>query len=184
MNNHRQFFLPFRCNFFLHLPQAAEKACSPKRRARVPPIRIAGCQGSNPTKRNKKDHPKGRSFCLVRVEGFEPPASCSQSRRATSCAIPGYVFHLNKRYSNILHMINARGIRRKSQQICWPNTFIISAPIAIVNRKCNCNTQICVLTKNKCAYSWRIPSWNHRCRVLYYRHKEHIICQMYSKYFS
>ena len=30
-----------------------------------------------------------RSF-LVRVEGLEPPASCSQSRRATNCATPGY----------------------------------------------------------------------------------------------
>ena len=27
---------------------------------------------------------------MVRVEGFEPPASCSQSRRATNCATPGY----------------------------------------------------------------------------------------------
>ena len=24
------------------------------------------------------------------MEGFEPPASCSQSRRATNCATPGY----------------------------------------------------------------------------------------------
>ena len=28
---------------------------------------------------------------VVRVTGFEPAASCSQSRRATSCATPGYV---------------------------------------------------------------------------------------------
>ena len=28
---------------------------------------------------------------LVGVKGLEPPASCSQSRRATSCATPGYV---------------------------------------------------------------------------------------------
>ena len=28
---------------------------------------------------------------LVRVTGFEPAASCSQSRRATSCATPGYL---------------------------------------------------------------------------------------------
>ena len=27
---------------------------------------------------------------MVRVTGFEPAASCSQSRRATSCATPGY----------------------------------------------------------------------------------------------
>ena len=27
---------------------------------------------------------------LVRVTGFEPAASCSQSRRATNCATPGY----------------------------------------------------------------------------------------------
>ena len=29
-------------------------------------------------------------FDLVRVTGFEPAASCSQSRRATNCATPGY----------------------------------------------------------------------------------------------
>ena len=28
---------------------------------------------------------------VVRVTGFEPAASCSQSRRATNCATPGYV---------------------------------------------------------------------------------------------
>ena len=28
---------------------------------------------------------------LVRVTGFEPAASCSQSRRATICATPGYL---------------------------------------------------------------------------------------------
>ena len=27
---------------------------------------------------------------VVRVTGFEPAASCSQSRRATNCATPGY----------------------------------------------------------------------------------------------
>ena len=27
---------------------------------------------------------------MVRVTGFEPAASCSQSRRATNCATPGY----------------------------------------------------------------------------------------------
>ena len=30
---------------------------------------------------------------MVRVEGLEPPASCSQSRRATNCATPGYGAH-------------------------------------------------------------------------------------------
>ena len=33
-----------------------------------------------------------RSY-LVRVTGFEPAASCSQSRRATNCATPGYAFY-------------------------------------------------------------------------------------------
>ena len=28
---------------------------------------------------------------VVRVTGFEPAASCSQSRRATNCATPGYL---------------------------------------------------------------------------------------------
>ena len=29
------------------------------------------------------------------MEGFEPPASCSQSRRATNCATPGYLIVLS-----------------------------------------------------------------------------------------
>ena len=38
-------------------------------------------------------HQRLRTF-VVRVTGFEPAASCSQSRRATNCATPGYsVFH-------------------------------------------------------------------------------------------
>ena len=183
MNNHSQFFLPFRCNFFLHLPQAAEKACSPKRRARTPSIE-SRLQGSeNPTRQSKRPS-YWTVFCFGPSRGIRTPGILLPKQARYQLRYTRLWSFRNKRYSNILHMINARGIRRKSQQICWPNTFIISAPIAIVNRKCNCNTQICVLTKNKCAYSWRIPSWNHRCRVLYYRHKEHIICQMYSKYFS
>ena len=37
----------------------------------------------------KRGAPGGDSSFLVRVTGFEPAASCSQSRRATSCATPG-----------------------------------------------------------------------------------------------
>ena len=32
---------------------------------------------------------------MVRVTGFEPAASCSQSRRATNCATPGYFIILS-----------------------------------------------------------------------------------------
>ena len=32
---------------------------------------------------------------VVRVTGFEPAASCSQSRRATNCATPGYSVYLS-----------------------------------------------------------------------------------------
>ena len=32
---------------------------------------------------------------VVRVTGFEPAASCSQSRRATNCATPGYFIFLH-----------------------------------------------------------------------------------------
>ena len=35
---------------------------------------------------------KCRWLFLVGVEGLEPPASCSQSRRATNCATPRYIF--------------------------------------------------------------------------------------------
>ena len=34
---------------------------------------------------------------MVRVTGFEPAASCSQSRRATNCATPGYFVILSGR---------------------------------------------------------------------------------------
>ena len=42
---------------------------------------------------NTEKPPKTAVFLrnLVRVTGFEPAASCSQSRRATNCATPGYL---------------------------------------------------------------------------------------------
>ncbi len=43
-------------------------------------------------RRNIKREAKPPSLYLVRVTGFEPAASCSQSRRATNCATPGCVF--------------------------------------------------------------------------------------------
>ena len=45
----------------------------------------------NPTF-NEEKPPKKAVFPrkVVRVTGFEPAASCSQSRRATNCATPGY----------------------------------------------------------------------------------------------
>ena len=43
---------------------------------------------SNHTKQ-KHSIPQGDTAFLVRVTGFEPAASCSQSRRATNCATPG-----------------------------------------------------------------------------------------------
>ena len=54
-------------------------------------------------KRNEKTecHTKPFRFCktlgLVGVKGFEPPTSCSQSRRATNCATPRYDTILNER---------------------------------------------------------------------------------------
>ncbi len=46
---------------------------------------------SNPTIGYKNPGcPSGHPGFLVRVTGFEPAASCSQSRRATNCATPGY----------------------------------------------------------------------------------------------
>ena len=36
-----------------------------------------------------------RTLAMVRVTGFEPAASCSQSRRATNCATPGYSVYLS-----------------------------------------------------------------------------------------
>ena len=70
----------------LLLPPAAVGLC-PQSRC---PALLAGCRAaiSYP---NKKDGPSltNRLF-LVGVTGFEPAASCSQSRRATNCATPRY----------------------------------------------------------------------------------------------
>ena len=43
-----------------------------------------------PSDNKNSSTPTEALLFLVRVEGFEPPASCSQSRRATNCATPGY----------------------------------------------------------------------------------------------
>ena len=46
---------------------------------------------------NAEKPPKKAVFLrkVVRVTGFEPAASCSQSRRATNCATPGYSVYLS-----------------------------------------------------------------------------------------
>ncbi len=46
---------------------------------------------------NAEKPPKEAVFLrkVVRVTGFEPAASCSQSRRATNCATPGYSVYLS-----------------------------------------------------------------------------------------
>ena len=50
---------------------------------------------------------------VVRVTGFEPAASCSQSRRATSCATPGYsVFYPAGRILPNLCLNFQRGVLR------------------------------------------------------------------------
>ena len=52
----------------------------------------ANLAGSHPVAINKTHKPNltVELVGLVRVTGFEPAASCSQSRRATNCATPGY----------------------------------------------------------------------------------------------
>ena len=45
---------------------------------------------------------------LVGVAGFEPTASCSQSRRATNCATPR-IFHMIIVYQNLAPVSNRRG---------------------------------------------------------------------------
>ena len=55
----------------------------PRRFAKSPRVRIPQIQFKTPTS------PKGDIGVLVRVKGFEPPASWSQTTRATNCATPG-----------------------------------------------------------------------------------------------
>ena len=83
---------------------------------------------------NAEKPPKKAAFQrkVVRVTGFEPAASCSQSRRATNCATPGYlVFYpagrifpnqarYQLRYTRIftfLHDTTARG-KNKVFSVC------------------------------------------------------------------
>ena len=61
-------------------PRVAKR---PRRFAKSPRVRIPQIQVKTPTS------PKGDIGVLVRVKGFEPPASWSQTTRATNCATPG-----------------------------------------------------------------------------------------------
>ena len=68
-----------------------EPAAMPrKRRHGRTAIRKGMPQVRNRLSMKNEEPPGGDSSFLVRVTGFEPAASCSQSRRATSCATPGH----------------------------------------------------------------------------------------------
>ncbi len=69
---------------------------------------------------------------VVRVTGFEPAASCSQSRRATSCATPGYsVFYPAGRIlpnlSRILFSLVYSGFRHFL--ICFTYSLTLLSPL-------------------------------------------------------
>ena len=77
-----------------------------------------GVGGGQPTRapareQKKSSRPKGRLLFLVRVAGLEPTASCSQSRRATSCATPGYL--KNKSYI-LYYILGGASIRTEKQR--------------------------------------------------------------------
>ena len=59
-----------------------------------------------PYKQKSPDTTKVVTGLLVRVTGFEPAASCSQSMRATNCATPGLTLHI------------LQDIMKMSSQIC------------------------------------------------------------------
>jgi hypothetical protein len=61
---------------------------------------IAVCDGSFAL--NTKHHPSGVVFCMVGLEGLEPSASSSRTKRATNCAIArrNRERHLPKRDEN------------------------------------------------------------------------------------
>ena len=68
----------------LHLPPEALGFIAQSRNllcSHIPQLKIAFVRTN---KKGCSKHP----FCLVGVKGLEPPASCSQSRRATNCATP------------------------------------------------------------------------------------------------
>ena len=69
---------------------------------------------------------------MVRVTGFEPAASCSQSRRATNCATPGYsVFYPAGRIlpnlSGILFPLVYSGFRHFL--ICFTYSLTLLSPL-------------------------------------------------------
>ena len=67
-----------------------EKSLPAAQTERFPAPAKTECSAEDKRKALKPSRFQG--FYLVRVTGFEPAASCSQSRRATSCATPGYSF--------------------------------------------------------------------------------------------
>ena len=61
---------------------------------------------------------------LVGVKGLEPPASCSQSRRATNCAMP-------RKYRSLFGCGNWLGMRESnSHQRFWrPLSYHLTNPL-------------------------------------------------------
>ena len=69
---------------------------------------------------------------MVRVTGFEPAASCSQSRRATNCATPGYEVvgwpgRILPNLSGILFPLVYSGFRRFL--ICFTYSLTLLSPL-------------------------------------------------------
>ena len=56
---------------------------------------------------------------MVRVTGFEPAASCSQSMRATNCATPGYEIKILSNYGQNCGQTEFCGeeVKRKTQRL-------------------------------------------------------------------
>ena len=64
--------------------------------------------GSNSLYQKKnKPKPEGFDLFLVGVKGFEPPTSCSQSRRAPNCATPRLIYCVDMN-NQPLHYIGLR----------------------------------------------------------------------------
>lgn len=67
---------------------------------------------SNKYRHSKRPSTKSTAFSMVRVGRLELPASCSQSKRATNCATPGYeIFQLwsNMGSAPVFDQFPARG---------------------------------------------------------------------------
>ena len=95
---------------------------------------------------------------MVRVTGFEPAASCSQSRRATICATPGYLVFIRLGiFTQSSHVITAAAPRLFLRPCA--SCAVAGSPISIMDcrGKVNLRLPLHPRAKSKIPHP---PLWN------------------------